>query len=777
MAVMLAAAMAFGVPVAVAQNTKVAKAESTTTTYNFEDDAKAFTDDSRVTSAIENDETLDSNVLTFTCANNAGNGYSFAHYDFSSLVDGAKRTTISFDYYNTFSAKSEEAGTENDGRGILSLGSATIRGNSGNSSQVTESNPVGYDSSGVAFNIGSDKKYAVLNGSGDSTVNKYSTSVLCNKWLHVQVGIDEINNTYNYTITQKSDNTVLYSENNLSYLDSEVENITQIDIYGYLNNSKMIMLDNLTIEKDGNPTLAGVSVSSTFLKEGTEVLDASGNFDLTMNFKNASKGSDTFKNYCVDLYDLSNHHVWLRADNYVMSTAGAGDSVLEFGHALPNDWQSKMQAGADCTVTIVRKDNYLKCTMNSAGDTMSGIVDVSNLDSNVKFRISGEYVNIYDVSYSLTENSDDTALQYSRTFSGVSWGGLANRVIKNDFDVTYTFKMTATGSDCFDVFHAEVKNSTGGDYVTMRADNATGFYWTADGYTGSVSQETVWSEAYEGYSATTNEKFISLIRSGLDCSVNFKREGDKTTVTFTMGDAYTSTFTINYAYGTSEMIDIGGEACTISNLSFSDNSAQKNRYSLSGYRTGTFTSPKTVDKVFAGWFTDSTCTEAISKETTTGLAYAKFVDKTLLTAKAQSCKVESDTNSLYNEGVTFNADTYKLRLLTAVDGKDYDKVGFKVTYTKGETEVEKDLNSTTVYSNVDAEGIKYSAATIFGKSAAYIMPALIYNIGSTYIESESSAVSFNVTPYWVTLDGTTVTGASRDITGKQIQENAAVEKF
>ena len=67
-----------------------------------------------------------SKAVRFAGANNAQNGYSFAHYDFSSLVEKAKTVTVEFDYWNTDGA-----------RAIISLGDASVRGTTGNSSKNT----------------------------------------------------------------------------------------------------------------------------------------------------------------------------------------------------------------------------------------------------------------------------------------------------------------------------------------------------------------------------------------------------------------------------------------------------------------------------------------------------------------------------------------------------------------------------------------------------------------------------------------------------------------
>ena len=114
--------------------------ETTTTKFEFEDNKTVFKEDSRITVAIENDQILNSNVVTFTNAKNAQNDYSFAHYDFSSLIEKAQKITISFDYWNT-----------KGGRNYMTIGDAATRGNTGNSTKIT------YSKKGAIFRIGSDR--------------------------------------------------------------------------------------------------------------------------------------------------------------------------------------------------------------------------------------------------------------------------------------------------------------------------------------------------------------------------------------------------------------------------------------------------------------------------------------------------------------------------------------------------------------------------------------------------------------------------------------------
>ncbi len=204
-----------------------ANAKTATASYNFEDGNVLFTGDSRITPAIESDSTLNSNVVGFTCAGNAQNGYSFAHYDFSALVEGAVSTTIEFDYYNT-----------NGGRAIVTLGDASVRGNTGGSSKTT------YSNTGAVFNLGSDKTNSIVNDA------KFALADYTNKWMHVSVTVDETTDKYTYVVSDKATGAVLTQSaagSTAAFVNSNAAALSQIDVFGYINNSHCAMIDNISI--------------------------------------------------------------------------------------------------------------------------------------------------------------------------------------------------------------------------------------------------------------------------------------------------------------------------------------------------------------------------------------------------------------------------------------------------------------------------------------------------------------------------------------------------
>ena len=201
----------------------------------FEDEKPLFKADSRITVKIEDDATLNSKVVGFTCAGNAGNGYSFAHY---ALPDTVTKdiVTFDFDYYNT-----------NGGRAILSIGDATTRGTTGGSTKVT------YNSTGDIFNLGSNKTNALVQGDSSKAIGDYT-----NKWMHVNVVVNQSTKKVSYTITNKADGAEIAKATDVAFVDATTENLkaTQIDIFGYINNSHCAMLDNIKVTESDATTSA-----------------------------------------------------------------------------------------------------------------------------------------------------------------------------------------------------------------------------------------------------------------------------------------------------------------------------------------------------------------------------------------------------------------------------------------------------------------------------------------------------------------------------------------
>lgn len=170
-------------------------------------------------------------------------------------------------------------------------------------------------------------------------------------------------------------------------------------------------------------------------------------------------------------------------------------------------------------------------------------------------------------------------------------------------------------------------------------------------------------------------------------------------------------------------------------LSDDDYVMPENLLALNTYRGEPFTAPVRQGYVFGGWFADAELTKPLEDTVTEGYAYAKFVDAQVLSVKWQ---------------VTDNGSAGDLRLLTSVDTLSYDQVGFSVTM-KGKT---GEIKTTRVYERIRMDGWWLrDPASVFGEEANYFMCHTLTDVATADYDTQ-----IQVTPYWVTLDGTRVEG-------------------
>lgn len=164
-------------------------------------------------------------------------------------------------------------------------------------------------------------------------------------------------------------------------------------------------------------------------------------------------------------------------------------------------------------------------------------------------------------------------------------------------------------------------------------------------------------------------------------------------------------------------------------------------------RTGeTFTAPDAPEGfVFAGWFMDEECTQAVdaSTKTVSQSVYAKFVDETLLDVKAQ-----------ISAGTTAASENTNIRFVSAVDTLDYQKVGFVIEQEGMEP---RDRSSRIVYATLsvyyEGDSQSFTPDKIFCGNATRFKTYTLSGVPNVKF-----GVPFEVTAYWVTLDGTRVEG-------------------
>ncbi len=163
------------------------------------------------------------------------------------------------------------------------------------------------------------------------------------------------------------------------------------------------------------------------------------------------------------------------------------------------------------------------------------------------------------------------------------------------------------------------------------------------------------------------------------------------------------------------------------------NEDESNYIDVTDYKAqGTY--PTRYGKVFAGWFTDDTCTTAYTE--TTGVAYAKFIDEDVL----GPVKFQQAT------------DGTAIRFLSSVDCTDYQSAGFIISGSyDGHSITNKTRAAKKLYEGVKAGGI-IVYPTIFSPESNYFFTYTVDGLES------GKDMTWNVTPYFVTADGTTVTG-------------------
>lgn len=309
-----------------------------------------------------------------------------------------------------------------------------------------------------------------------------------------------------------------------------------------------------------------------------------------------------------------------------------------------------------------------------------------------------------------------------------------------DFDVTYTFHNQSTGTSSWDNYVVELRDQKN-NCIDVRSDRH-GWTWTGTSvdFPNSYKKEQ-WNN---GESMDT---FETNMQKGVDVTVNIVRVGNSFLIT-TDNTFCKFQYTVPLEMTDTVTISLGGEKVTLTNIVYTDNNAD-GKYNMEYYRSDSGkTAPTKSGKIFAGWYTDAGYTTPVADDATTGYAYAKFVDEALLTTKCQA-----------RAGATAESKSTDLRMMLAVDGLDYTNVGFDVAYNgntyKGE--------STTVFKKIvvtdNETQYTYNPSDFFGSSAIYMLSCIL-----TDIPQENFNKTIAVTPYWTTLDGTKVTGATRNVT-------------
>lgn len=184
---------------------------------------------------------------------------------------------------------------------------------------------------------------------------------------------------------------------------------------------------------------------------------------------------------------------------------------------------------------------------------------------------------------------------------------------------------------------------------------------------------------------------------------------------------------------------------------------------------GTGTAPIKEGYVFGGWYivNEDGMKEALSVDGARNLAngnssevvYAKYVPSYVL-----SVKVQHEENTSFSD-----KQNASVRIISSIDSKNYKKVGFDVYINNnpnnklqhdsdGDGTRDSELETTTVYTGliVKNEEKPRMPQTIFGKESEYIS---VWKLTGTPDQYDAKIIK--VTPYWITMDGTKVSGLSK----------------
>ena len=174
---------------------------------------------------------------------------------------------------------------------------------------------------------------------------------------------------------------------------------------------------------------------------------------------------------------------------------------------------------------------------------------------------------------------------------------------------------------------------------------------------------------------------------------------------------------------------------------------------IAPYRSGdVYTAPKPTEEgyedwIFAGWFKEQNEDNAIASTTKTGTRWAKFVPAEVLSVK---CQVADGTEA----GQEGNS---KMRIVSSIDSKRYNKVGFDIVVEGREKPIHYESASVAKSIVARNEGVDYNySPNIFDLKSNYFITVTINNIPSDYFDN-----GFYIKPYWVTKDNTKVYGIER----------------
>lgn len=308
-----------------------------------------------------------------------------------------------------------------------------------------------------------------------------------------------------------------------------------------------------------------------------------------------------------------------------------------------------------------------------------------------------------------------------------------------------------TGSDCYvyDTVTVDFKNGTSGNYNVSSVINKTRGYLACYG----MDKNTYWSNAgdkitftpywitLDGVKVAPQTRTAEYYGQGSDAGDTYKKFHVVENVASGIANAF-----VDDAQQENMLVLMNSYFANGAPINPVDEPVQGNTVTVHDgetlYTVAAENNAVQLDyigvegKLFAGWFADEACTVPadLSNITESIDVYAKYVSDSYLGLR------------YYRNGF------FRLRSLTlvsAIDGRNYAETGFIVN---GERISVSDYS--TRY------GLR-SARSLFGRGVA--KDALVMSCDYAF-DGVTYGARLNITPYWVTLDGTTVRGETRTLT-------------
>lgn len=202
----------------------------------------------------------DENTITFTSAGNANNGYAAAYADISSIVSGETNYSVEFDSF-------------------ISAGSRTRIALVDTAERPDGSNKNNYSQNGVAFVQGMNKTDTYYINESDGSGN---ISSAMDMWVHTKLDIDTLSGTVGFSITDAGGDVLVSDE--VSYLDSDLEEINGIEFFDTINDSvgymKNIKVTTYSVSGDPEPIPdGGITIVSAVNDGGYVHITAKSTYD------------------------------------------------------------------------------------------------------------------------------------------------------------------------------------------------------------------------------------------------------------------------------------------------------------------------------------------------------------------------------------------------------------------------------------------------------------------------------------------------------------------